>query len=244
MEWSIQIEAAAPDGPADEPTDEAIEKFTNTMGAHAGACAIGERSYEAMFALDGDDPIDVTRRGARTFTEAAADAGLPTDWPIVRLNVRTWDVFEDDEERAEFPELVGIGELKELLAVNSRQRAHRVTQNANFPRPVATLKMGPVWTRDQIAGFVDQWKHGMHQLPALPKVDMPKLPTLPEVVWAEEFEEQVRRMSEITKVLAEKVAREMDAMRKSVSEASEPTWNRGDYERAIIAELERTLEDA
>lgn len=243
MEWSIQIEAAAPDGPADEPTDEAIEKFTNTMGAHAGACAIGERSYEAMFALDGDDPIEVTRRGARTFIEAAADAGLSTDWPIVRLNVRTWDVFEDDEERAQFPELVGIGELKELLAVNSRQRAHRVTQNADFPRPVATLKMGPVWTRDQIAGFVDQWKHGM-QVPALPKLDLPKLPTLPKVVWPEEFEEQVRRMSETTRLLAEKIEEQVLSRQKALSDALEPTWDRGDYERAIIAELERSLEDA
>lgn len=55
-------------------------------------------------------------------------------------------------------ELVGLGELVEMLGVNSRQRAHRVTQNRGFPDPVAELAMGPVWRREQIAGYVATWR--------------------------------------------------------------------------------------
>jgi hypothetical protein len=48
--------------------------------------------------------------------------------------------------------LMGVSEIAELMAV-SRQRAHQITKQADFPEPVARLAMGPIWEADDF----DHW---------------------------------------------------------------------------------------
>lgn len=56
-----------------------------------------------------------------------------------------------------FPVLVGISEIGEMLGV-SRQRASALQTHKGFPGPVATLRAGPVWRRDDIASFAAAWR--------------------------------------------------------------------------------------
>jgi prophage regulatory protein len=54
----------------------------------------------------------------------------------------------DDEP----PRLVGAHEIRDLLGV-SRQRVYQMAGRSDFPRPVATLAQGKVWSADD----VEQW---------------------------------------------------------------------------------------
>lgn len=49
--------------------------------------------------------------------------------------------------------LVGIAEIRIRLGGISSQRADAITKKPSFPRPVWTLIMGRVWSRDE----VEQW---------------------------------------------------------------------------------------
>lgn len=54
------------------------------------------------------------------------------------------------------PELVGAGEIAEMLGV-SKQRVAQLRDRADFPVPIAVLKAGPVWTRDSLNQFLAGW---------------------------------------------------------------------------------------
>lgn len=55
------------------------------------------------------------------------------------------------------PDLVGIAEIAEMAGV-SRQVVHAWTRRArDMPKPLARLKMGPVWDR----GEVRKWLAGI-----------------------------------------------------------------------------------
>ena len=49
-------------------------------------------------------------------------------------------------------DLVGVAEAAELLGV-SRQQVHRLARRPDFPAPVAQLKAGKIWRRED----VEQW---------------------------------------------------------------------------------------
>lgn len=53
--------------------------------------------------------------------------------------------------------LVGLTEVAELLGV-SRQRAHQLTRTPipKFPKPLARLASGPVWTRRDVIAYRKQ----------------------------------------------------------------------------------------
>ena len=49
--------------------------------------------------------------------------------------------------------LVGAHEIRIRLSTVSRQRVYQITSRADFPRPVADLAQGKVWSTDD----VDRW---------------------------------------------------------------------------------------
>ena len=52
-------------------------------------------------------------------------------------------------------DLVGLAEVAELLGTR-RQQAVRWTQQADFPEPVARLRMGPIWRRADVTRWAKQ----------------------------------------------------------------------------------------
>lgn len=141
-------------------TIEMAERFAELMAPHAGAAGAGEHKWGCLFDVEAPDHETAHETALDIVLDAASRAGLPS-WPIVRVEILTLSELERDQERLQKflnPELVGLAELVEMLGVNSRQRAHRVAQNRGFPDPVAELAMGPVWRREQIAGYVAKWR--------------------------------------------------------------------------------------
>ena len=52
-------------------------------------------------------------------------------------------------------ELMGTSEVAALLGL-SRQRVLKIAERADFPRPLAVLKMGNVWRGDDIRHWVSE----------------------------------------------------------------------------------------
>lgn len=132
---------------------------------------IGEEAVEdLMIILDRFHPGATTligpeglRVGTTVYVEApTAQAALNTvaaklpALPIVSVQIRTWAEAQKDLEEPNYPELLGVGELAELLEV-SRQRASELAGQSTFPAPLARLKAGPVWDKSSIMGFLETW---------------------------------------------------------------------------------------
>jgi len=87
-----------------------------------------------------------------------AFAGTGQDgWDVVGATVRLWVDFEVDLNRPNYPELVGVAELAEMLGV-SKQRVSELANKASFPRPIVSLKAGPVWDRTSVGNFLETWR--------------------------------------------------------------------------------------
>jgi hypothetical protein len=66
---------------------------------------------------------------------------------------------EVDRRLAEpaFPELAGIAEVAQLLGV-SKQRASELQTREGFPAPVAVLRSGPIWRKEDLSSFAARWE--------------------------------------------------------------------------------------
>jgi hypothetical protein len=150
--WSVLIEAAGR-----RPSAAAIDAFVDAMLEHSGIVSIPQdrSGYGARMTVDAPDPASATARALDLFLSRSEAAGLAAA-PIVRVEALTETELERELAQPAFPELVGVGEIAELLGV-TRQRASEVQTRAGFPAPVARLKSGPVWTRASITRFVDGW---------------------------------------------------------------------------------------
>lgn len=156
--WTITIDAAGT--PSAAPAfDAAIDAFLTNLEAWSGAVNFdpaGAR-YGATFSLDEPD-LDAEAaiaRGCEIFHKVANVSGLPIH-PIVHAQAMTYAEYDAELARPVVPELVGIAEIAVLLGVN-KQRASALQTRADFPRPVAQLKAGPVWTRASLNHFADTW---------------------------------------------------------------------------------------
>lgn len=81
------------------------------------------------------------------------DAELACPWCYVEQLKRILDLHR--AHRA-FPELVGVVEIGEMFRV-SRQRANQLTKRPDFPSPVAHLRGGRVFLKDQVQEFGRNW---------------------------------------------------------------------------------------
>ncbi|MEX0665557.1 MAG: DNA-binding protein [Acidimicrobiia bacterium] len=67
---------------------------------------------------------------------------------------------------AEKLELVGVAEIADLLGV-TRQRVHQLmTEQANFPEPVADLAAGKIWLKEDVVAWAETWDRRPGRRPA------------------------------------------------------------------------------
>lgn len=59
------------------------------------------------------------------------------------------------------PPVIGMGELRRMLGV-SRARAVQISNDPTFPRPVAELTMGKIWTTAEVEAWADQRGRELH----------------------------------------------------------------------------------
>lgn len=105
--------------------------------------------------LGPDSPADELVRFWRR-AQKWLDAG-GVDGSVAEGRVCTDELFADEALRPDTAELVGPGEVAELLGV-SRQRVHQLSaQHPDFPAPYARLGIGSVWTRPAVEAFERRW---------------------------------------------------------------------------------------
>ncbi len=109
----------------------------------------GRNRVETIVTVDASDHAGAATAGVALVTDLVPGK-------VARVEVMTTE--EADRRLAEpaFPELVGITEIARILGV-SRQRASALRANARFPGPVAVLASGPVWRRNDLTRFEEQW---------------------------------------------------------------------------------------
>ena len=54
---------------------------------------------------------------------------------------------------SEPPRLIGAHEIRGLLGV-SRQRVYQLASRADFPKPVAVLAQGKIWTVEDVEAWI------------------------------------------------------------------------------------------
>jgi prophage regulatory protein len=59
------------------------------------------------------------------------------------------------------PRLMGAHEIRVRLGSVSRQRAYQITARPDFPRPIAHLQQGKIWSADDVEAWIAA--HRPHQ---------------------------------------------------------------------------------
>ena len=153
MEWSATVEARS-DTQATPLTDDQVAEFAERMVEHFGTVSGGAvPRYGATFSVDADS-IEAASSTALWIWRKATD-GLP-EWPVVRAEIVEASTLEEEIATPNFPQLLGVSEVGALLGV-TRQRSSLITKMPAFPKPVAQLAVGPVWTRPSIDLFLQNW---------------------------------------------------------------------------------------
>lgn len=150
--WVITIDAAGPDaGP------EFAEQLVDSLPSAAAAAGAGRVSV--TFSISARSPAGAVKRGLEVWGSAVPDAGSggQPDLAVVRVEVIAEAEHDAQLERPNFPVLLGVAELAERLGV-SKARASELARLESFPRPVAQLASGPVWTTASVSGHLEGWQ--------------------------------------------------------------------------------------
>jgi hypothetical protein len=159
--WSVTIEAEGED--RDLVTADAMEDLLPILDDYSPVViAPSEDSgatpvrYGVDLSVNADEAGYAAAMALGFFQEAVAKVDLPA-WPIVKLVVITEAELDASLSQSNFPVLVGVSELADLIGV-SRQRASELAHSGSFPAPVATLASGPVWIEPAILRYVEEWE--------------------------------------------------------------------------------------
>ncbi|NJP33706.1 hypothetical protein HCJ94_17380 [Micromonospora sp. HSS6-12] len=109
--------------------------------------------------------MDVDAPSARLACDAAVRAlraahAQVVGGPVTITGLRVLTAADHERELAYPPalDLVGTAEVAQMLGVSTQRAGELARTNPAFPAPVATLKMGPVWTRASIEAFDRGWE--------------------------------------------------------------------------------------
>lgn len=157
-EWSVEIVASRPDDISETPQnlDEALLDALPEIADDRGAVgSVGDGEYSVRMVVEAAEILPALQESLVIFQKVTEYGGLPS-WPIIDASVTEWTVFESSLEEPDYPTLLGVTELSEILQV-SKQRASELARLPHFPRPVAQLASGPVWDYSMIQTFVAEW---------------------------------------------------------------------------------------
>lgn len=153
LEWTVFLEAEGDE----HVDDDRVVDFAEALSEFGATVAHAWGRYSAQFSLDeSNDTVEAHKYALDLFMGAAQSTGLPA-WPVTVVEIKSAERLDRELAEPNFPRLVGVAEVAELLDVN-RQRASQVTRTGAFPGPIADLAMGPVWTEPQVLRFVEAWQ--------------------------------------------------------------------------------------
>lgn len=159
--WDVTIEAEG-DEIVDVLTTDALDDFLEVLAENSPVIIAPATSgsmpmrYGADLSVAATTIDEAVYNALNRFHEAVMKVGLP-EWPIVKVEAITETALDAALAVPNFPNLLGVSELAELLGV-SRQRASELAHSTTFPRPAAELASGPVWIEPAVLRFVEEWE--------------------------------------------------------------------------------------
>ena len=165
QEFAVYLEARNPDGVGFEDPyliGDITEYLDGSGGVLSGAPGYSDLSCQLT--LEARDAGEAAETAADVWRSVEDKFGL--HWPIVRLEIVTGDVFDQDLDKPLHPELWGVAEVAEHLDV-SKQRVAQIRSDLDFPAPHVQLAAGPVWLADRVR----QWEETWNRSPGRPRGD-------------------------------------------------------------------------
>ena len=133
-----------------------MDQLLQILDAYAPAVVRDDHHLGARMWVNAPDALAAAAHAVAVWNDAQRRVELGDAGPI-QVSVVREEEFRRQVDAANFPALVGVSEIAELLGV-SRARASEMARRAtNVPRPVAQLASGPVWTETSIRAFAEDW---------------------------------------------------------------------------------------
>lgn len=151
-EWTVQITIATP-AVLDAEVLDALADVADKEPASVAARADGP-GYTVTVDVEAEDLLAAGRTGVRF---ALDTVGTELHGTVVELWATTPERYEAEALRPDFPPLASAADAAGILGV-SRQRVHQLARsNSRFPKPVARVGSGPLWTVSAIEHFARVW---------------------------------------------------------------------------------------
>lgn len=147
-EWSVDIEARTEGRPLGEDFADAV---LDALAPYAPALGLGPDRLDIRFNVRARSEREAFEKAIARFLKAVPG------YPVVRVELQTVGDLDRELASSNVPDLIGVAELAQLLNV-SRQRASELARSRGFPKPLVTLKAGPVWRRSSVARYTAGWE--------------------------------------------------------------------------------------
>lgn len=162
---------------------------------------LSDDEIEATFSINAADLVEALGNGLDLWEKLATEVTIG-DWEIVRVEAATEAMVDRELASSSIPPLVGVKEIAQLLGV-SKQRVSKLKDDERFPRPVAYLASGPVWTASSTGRFLEEWARVPGRRPTV-KVLASK-PSTGRVIGVDELIEDVASATDLSRGTVVKV---------------------------------------
>lgn len=152
--WSVLVEARSETETIDSE-DPRTDAFMDHLAKYGGVVSAGGHVWSARITVPGPTAGSALDTGADIVDDAAGRSEMPA-WAYVRVELLRDDELERELARPTFPDVVGSGEVLELMGI-SKQRLWQLRQTDDFPQPMVTLSATPIWMRAAIESFMERW---------------------------------------------------------------------------------------
>lgn len=135
-------------------SDGLTAELADAIGALSGFAVIvvDDRQVRAEVTVDGTTLRQATDAALRAGRDLAQAAAVPLGQPT-QLRVLPADEHDAEISRPPAQELIGYTEAGEILRVSPQRARQLATERTDFPAPVATPAMGPIYTRASVEAF-------------------------------------------------------------------------------------------
>jgi hypothetical protein len=171
-EWIVRVVLAT----SVEISEASLDKMSDVADDCDATVALRDRGSGVVVTMT----VDGLSNGERLLptvidwaVSVVCEGGGCEDATPVDVRFVTPEIYEAEALEPSIPDLASATDAAEILGV-SRQRVHQLAaSNSMFPRPVARVATGPLWTRNAIEWFDSVWERKAGRPSRLRAVDGP-----------------------------------------------------------------------
>lgn len=153
--WNVTVLVPDSAGSRERRT-RVMDQLLQNLDGYSPAVVKDEHHLGARMWIDAPDALAAAAHAVGVWNDARRGVGLDDAGPV-QVNVVREEEFRRQVDAANFPALVGVSEIAGLLGVSRARVSEMARTAASFPRPVAQLASGPVWTEPSVRAFAEDW---------------------------------------------------------------------------------------